>query len=98
MTYNYTITKRIITGTTNENYISGNTTDTATFSFDSEWNGLIKTVRFQQGMSNYDIILENDSCAIPCLTFGRVCIGIFAGNLHTSNILTELVQASIIFL
>lgn len=67
--------------------IGDNSDYTANFLFDSEWDGKIKTARFQKTNREYiDVILENDFCKIPVevLKFGYVSIGVFTDEMTTT--------------
>ena len=58
----------------------------ATFVFDNEWNGMIKTARFIQNGKYVDQILSNDKCSIPVevLKQGRLSVGVYADGMVTT--------------
>ena len=58
----------------------------ATFSFDEEWNGKIKTARFIQGGQCVEKILENDMCDIPLELLKKGClkVGVYTSEMTTT--------------
>lgn len=85
-TMNFEIKERDIT-CCGKSVIGDNADYVANFSFDSEWDGKIKTARFQRKNGQYaDRILINDSCEIPVevLKFGYVSVGVFADEMTTT--------------
>lgn len=58
----------------------------ASFVFDNEWSGLIKTARFIQNGKYVDQILSNDKCSIPVevLKQGRLSVGVYADGMVTT--------------
>jgi len=81
----------ICTLTTAESIASGaKNTFTASFTFDSAWDGLTKTAIFQNGDINEEESLVADACTIPyeaIVSPGNLLIGIF-GALNGNKILT----------
>ena len=58
----------------------------ATFTFDEEWNGYIKTARFMQNGKMIEEILENDECAIPIELLKKGClkVGVYTSEMATT--------------
>lgn len=81
----FTISDRIIKNV-REPLIGDNADYIATFSFDDEWTGKVKTARFVRCGMYVDKILENDSCIIPVevLKRGAVAVGVFSDEMTTT--------------
>lgn len=58
----------------------------ATFTFDEEWNGYIKTARFMHNGKMVEEILENDECAIPVELLKKGClkVGVYTSDMATT--------------
>ena len=58
----------------------------ATFVFDEEWNGHIKTARFIHSGQCVDVILENDMCDIPLELLKKGClkVGVYSDVMTTT--------------
>lgn len=58
----------------------------ATFVFDEEWNGHIKTARFIHSGQCVEVILENDMCDIPLelLKSGCLKVGVYTSEMTTT--------------
>ena len=58
----------------------------ATFTFDEEWNGYIKTARFMHNGKMVEEILENDECAIPVELLKKGClkVGVYTSEMTTT--------------
>lgn len=91
----FTVSKRQIQ-CTNEKLIGDNADYTATFSFDAEWEGKVKTARFMHGSRFIDKVLENDTCTIPVevLKQGYIRIGVFTAEM-TSTYCEVFIRESI---
>ena len=76
--------------------IGDNADYTASFTFDEEWEGQIKTARFQLKNKYADVILEDDACTIPAsiLKQGILEIGVYTERI-TSMTCEIQVMASI---
>ena len=76
--------------------IGDNADYTASFTFDEEWEGQIKTARFQLKNKYADVILEDDACTIPAsiLKQGILQIGVYTEKI-TSMTCEIQVMASI---
>ena len=76
--------------------IGDNADYTASFTFDEEWEGQIKTARFQLKNKYADVILEDDACTIPAsiLKQGILEIGVYTEKI-TSMTCEIQVMASI---
>lgn len=68
-----------------EKHLSYNSDYVAYFSFDGEWDNVIKTARFIQFGKYIDVVLDkNDSCDIPILKNGWVTVGVFSDVMTTT--------------
>ena len=58
----------------------------ATFVFDEEWNGHIKTARFIHSGQCVEVILENDMCDIPLELLKKGClkVGVYTSEMTTT--------------
>ena len=87
-----------------ENYIivCGNSDYVINFAFDEEWNSHpLKTAQFNYlsdgKLNSVPVIFEGSECAVPVLkNTSYVEIGVFAGNLQTTSILTIPCRRSIL--
>lgn len=71
-----------------ENQTIGDNADyEAEFTFDSEWDGHIKTARFIHNCKSVERILENDKCLIPVevLKHGYLKVGVFTSEMTTTQ-------------
>lgn len=71
----------------NVSVIGDNADYTANFHFDSEWDGIVKTARFEQKNGGFaDVVLVNDSCEIPVhvLKRGYLKIGVYSEKMTTT--------------
>ena len=69
----------------------------AKFNFTSDWDGVIKTAVFVSAKGEaYNVILENDRCAIPWEVIGypRFSVSVFGGDLITANKVAVYVMKS----
>lgn len=59
----------------------------ASFTFDEEWDGHIKTARFIHGDKYVERILEDDKCLIPVevLKYGYLKVGVFTAKMTTTQ-------------
>lgn len=64
----------------------------ASFVFDSEWDGAVKTARFIKGNNYVDVLLENDSCAIPVeiLKGGYIRVGVFSSTMTSTYCIVQV--------
>lgn len=71
----------------NTSLIGDNADYVAHFNFDDEWNGLVKTARFEQKGEFMDVLLDNDTCTIPSeiLKKGYVKVGVFSDKMATTS-------------
>ena len=69
---------------------------TAHFTFNDEWDGLIKTAIWKKGQTTYTVLidLEDEIKNIGWLTTGEWEVSVFGGNLITVNTASVLVQPS----
>ena len=70
-----------------ENQTIGDNADyEAEFTFDSEWDGHIKTARFIHNCKSVERILENDKCLIPVevLKHGYLKVGVYTAEMTTT--------------
>ena len=82
---NFNINNRTISIAKKEKYLSYNSDYVAHFSFDGEWDNVIKTARFIQFGKYIDVVLDkNDSCDIPILKNGWVTVGVFSDVMTTT--------------
>ena len=83
----FTVRERTIK-CTNEKLIGDNADYAASFSFDAEWEGKVKTARFQHvNLGTYvDVILQDDACTIPAaiLKTGYIRIGVFTDEMAST--------------
>lgn len=82
----FRVTDRVVEVDETQNLIGYNSDYTAEFSFDAEWDGKIKTARFEQSDGFTDVVLENDACTIPPLKMGRVKVGVFSDDMTTTPV------------
>ncbi len=89
MQFDFTVENKILTQNNGEDaVISDNSDYSVHFTFDEEWTGLTKTVRFVNGKNYADVILpDNNTVNIPMqiLSPPAVSVGVYAGDLHTSS-------------
>jgi len=71
---------------TNEELIGDNADYEASFSFDSEWDGCIKTARFIHGGRYAERVLTDDKCIIPVevLKQGFLKVGVYSAEMTTT--------------
>lgn len=82
---NFNISNRTISIAKKEKHLSYNSDYIAHFSFDGEWDNVIKTARFIQFRKYIDVVLDkNDSCDIPILKNGWVTVGVFSDVMTTT--------------
>lgn len=70
-----------------ESWLIGNNADyKAEFEFDSEWDGLTKTARFQMNKSYVDVIINDNTCIIPeeILKKGILKVGVYSDDKSTT--------------
>lgn len=67
----------------------------ASFVFDSEWNGVVKTARFIKGNNYVDVLLENDSCKIPVeiLKGGYIRVGVFSSTMTSTYCIVQVSES-----
>ena len=72
---------------TKESLVGDNADYIASFNFDSEWDGKIKTARFILNGQYTDVILENDQCKIQVqvLKRGYLLVGVFTDIMTTTS-------------
>lgn len=86
-TINVNVTNKIATGD-RQTIICDNTDYVVHFNLDSEWDNLTdRTMRVLLPNGNYyDVEFTGTEVALPLITGARgVCIGIYAGSLHTTT-------------
>lgn len=68
-------------------YICGNSDFAVNFDFDSEWdNYQTKTARFAYDGRYTDVVFTGNQCEVPVLSDTYYfCVGVFAGDLHTTT-------------
>lgn len=82
----FTINKRIIKST-GEQLIGDNADYEARFTFDSEWDGQIKTAKFIRGEEYAERILIDNKCTVPVelLKQGILKVGVFSAEMATTS-------------
>ena len=89
MQFNFTVENKILTPNDGEyTVIADNSDYSVSFSFDEEWNGKTKTVRFINGKEYVDVILpENNRVGIPLQVMSPplISVGVYAGTLCTTS-------------
>ena len=70
-----------------ENTVGDNSDYCAEFTFDSEWDGHIKTARFIKDGNYAEKILQNDKCLIPVevLKHGNLKVGVFSADMTSTQ-------------
>ena len=81
----FSIRERVISQV-DDQLIGDNADYTATFDFDEEWAGKVKTARFIHNGRYADVMLEGSSCTIPVevLKHGFVNVGVFTSEMTTT--------------
>ena len=89
MQFNFTVENKILIPNDGEyTVIADNSDYSVCFSFDEEWTGKTKTVRFINGKNYVDVILpKNNTVSIPLEVMSppSISVGVYAGQLHTSS-------------
>lgn len=96
------VTDKIPTAADNYIIVCGNSDYIIQFDFDEEWNAhQIKTAQFNYlsdgKLNSIPVMFEGNECAVPILkNASAVEIGVFAGDLQTTSILTIPCRRSIL--
>ncbi len=89
MQFDFTVENKILTPLDGEyTVIADNSDYFVHFSFDEEWTGKTKTVRFINGKNYVDVILPNDGrVQIPTQVMAPplISVGVYSGHLRTSS-------------
>lgn len=77
------------------NLVGDNMDYIASFTFDQEWDGAVKTARFMKGSAHVDMLLENNSCKIPMevLKGGYIRVGVFSSAMATTFCLVHVAES-----
>lgn len=100
MQFDFTVENKILTPLDGDNTVIADNSDYfVRFSFDEEWAGKTKTVRFINGKNYVDVLLPSDNTvAIPIEVMAppSISIGVYSGTLRTSSPVTVKCRASIL--
>lgn len=82
----FEITNRRIKQITDGYLVGDNSDYIAYFNFDSEWNNVTKTARFEMDGEYIDVILVNDQCNVPVevLSKGYLTVGVYSSQMSTT--------------
>lgn len=100
MQFDFTVENKILTPNDSEYAVIADNSDYSVhFSFDEEWTGKTKTVRFINGKNYVDVILPKSNTAViplEVMSPPSISIGVYAGHLCTSSVAVIKCRTSIL--
>lgn len=93
-----TVRNKIAENTSRTEYVCGNSDFVIDFDFDEEWDAYeTKTARFKWNGSYEEVVFSGNCCEVPIITNTVFfCVGVYAGNLHTTTAANVLCRRSIL--